>query len=60
MATNINAEALNESPMPEQVSQSKQTVDPYNVRKICHLSSSGNFPLNTAARCLGRLERTGL
>lgn len=59
MATNINAEALNESPMPEQVSQNKQTVDPYNVRKTCHLSSSGDFRLNIAVRCLGRWERTG-
>ncbi|KAK3944115.1 tryptophan--tRNA ligase, cytoplasmic [Diplogelasinospora grovesii] len=34
MATSINAEALNESPMPAAVqkqAQAKQTVDPYNV-----------------------------
>jgi len=33
MATNVNAEALKESPIPEAVApkESKQTVDPYNV-----------------------------
>ncbi|KAK4451905.1 hypothetical protein QBC34DRAFT_46081 [Podospora aff. communis PSN243] len=31
MATNMNAEALNESPIPEHVAPGKQTVDPYNV-----------------------------
>jgi tryptophanyl-tRNA synthetase len=33
MATNVNAAALDESPIPEPVQkQHKQTVDPYNVR----------------------------
>lgn len=31
MATTINAVALDESPIPEQVARAKQTVDPYNV-----------------------------
>lgn len=32
MATNINAAALDESPIPEPVhKQQKQTIDPYNV-----------------------------
>ena len=33
MATNINAEALKESPIPEAIEPkaSKQTIDPYNV-----------------------------
>lgn len=34
MATNVNAAALDESPIPDSVTQQqhKQTVDPYNVR----------------------------
>ncbi len=32
MATNPSATALDESPTPEQPKQSKQTIDPYNVR----------------------------
>jgi tryptophanyl-tRNA synthetase len=32
MATNVNAAALDESPIPEPVQkQQKQTIDPYNV-----------------------------
>ncbi len=32
MATSVNAEALNESPIPEAVSNTgKQLIDPYNV-----------------------------
>lgn len=31
MATNVTAEALDESPIPQQTTQNKQTVDPYNV-----------------------------
>lgn len=31
MATNVTADALNESPLPEKTSTHKQTVDPYNV-----------------------------
>jgi len=33
MAASINAEALNESPMPASIAQTgKQTIDPYNVQ----------------------------
>ena len=33
MATNVNAAALDESPMPDSVAKPhKQTIDPYNVR----------------------------
>jgi tryptophanyl-tRNA synthetase len=38
MATNANAAALDESPVPEPIQkQSKQTIDPYNVCYSRHL-----------------------
>jgi hypothetical protein len=42
MATNVNAAALDESPVPEPVQkQAKQTIDPYNVRSSQHPIDAG-------------------
>lgn len=61
MATTVNAEALNESPIPEHLAKHKQTVDPYNV---CMFHAASHIPLPVRLtelhRCRARLATTAL
>ena len=60
MATSVNAEALNESPIPEAVSNTgKQLIDPYNVSgevaedgTVKAIDYKSNYSLPTRAQIL--------
>lgn len=58
MAAAVNAVALDEAPIPEQVAVTgKQTVDPYNVNSFSLFCLPSRNCTNSCARCLEKSAR---